>query len=343
MTSLQLKPGKFFTIYIVFFLFLSKSFTTCAQEPLEEKIPNVVIVTLNGVQNKDSIEDPTHQYIPNLWKEMFKKGVLCTNLVDSNFQMHMPAVNAIDTGKTYPYFHDNINTPSIFQYVRKRYALPAHKFWLIGNWFKGQNGYSTSEYPEDTYPCQMAFSIDFVIPQELTKILTKQEFILLDLLKELKKSDFSEYPQWSSLDEIYFHLLKKVIKEFKPKLVHYSMCGVECGHYDTFSQYLLALKRSDEKIFEIWQLVKNDPFYKDNTYLIVCVDHERNSYYMEHIENPPEYPSRVWMYIYGPDVKKGVVIGRRIHHIDIFATVAYLMDVETRPTEGKILRDCFSP
>ena len=61
----------------------------------------------------------------------------------------------------------------------------------------------------------------------------------------------------------------------------------------------------DREINEIMDIIKTDPFYKDNTYLIVSPDHDRNTYYMQHnlYNNKP-----VWLYIYGPDIKKGTVI-----------------------------------
>jgi len=49
----------------------------------------------------------------------------------------------------------------------------------------------------------------------------------------------------------------------------------------------------------------------------------------------------VWMYIYGPDIKKGKTISRQIEHTDIFATLAYLTGVSAPNTEGKVLKDAF--
>ena len=78
-------------------------------------------------------------------------------------------------------------------------------------------------------------------------------------------------------------------------------------------------------IYEIWQIIESEPFYQGNTYLFISPDHERNSYYMDHFENPPENPSNVWMYVYGPKVKKGVVIDNVVHHVDMFQTIAVIM------------------
>ena len=329
---------------IIFIVLFSKfSFNAYPQGAPEDKIPNVIIVTFNGVRNEDSIDDPTHQYIPNFWNNMRKEGVLYTNLTNLNFEFHMPSVNAINTGGIYPFFSDGISAPTIFQYVKKKYALQRHKLWLIGHWFAKQGGLTTAEYPDDTYPCQMSFSIVkcFLVPVELTETLTKQESIFLDQAYKLKDKNLT-YFHWDTLGEIQYRFFKKIVQKYKPKLIHYVMNDVESAHYDSFARYVLALKRSDEKIFEILQMIKSDPFYKNNTYLFISMDHGRNLYYMNHTENPVEDLSRVWMYVYGPDIKKGITITRPVRHIDIFATVADIMAVETYPTEGKVLKDSFN-
>lgn len=45
--------------------------------------------------------------------------------------------------------------------------------------------------------------------------------------------------------------------------------------------------------------------------------------------------------IFGPDIKKGAVLNNEVHHIDVFATIAYLMKVQTHDTKGVLLKDCF--
>jgi len=339
MESFKIKLIKNFIIIIIFYSFFKTEGHFVYAQKTYEKIPNIIIITLSGVRNEESIKDPTHQYIPNLWNKMFKEGVLYANLVNLNLQFHMPQVNAINTGKTHYFMYDKIYFPTIFQYIRKKYNLPADKLWLIGNWYLEQIGYAIDGYDPNTYP--LSISTDFLTSQEFNKVFTKQELIFLDLYRNYLRENFFSSPQWSGRENISFCFLKKIMRKFKPKLIHYVMGAVECAHYDTFSQYVLSLKRCDEMIFEIWNFIKTDPFYKDNTYLIVCVDHERNLYYMNHNEDTFDNSSRVWMYIYGPDIKKGVVIKRKIKHVDIFSTVAYLMNIETSASEGEVLKDCF--
>ena len=312
-----------------------------AQNEFDEKVPNVIIITFSGLRNSESIDDPTHQYISNLWGRIFKEGSLYTNLVSLNHQFHMPSVHAINTGLTYPVYGYPLKAPSIFQYVNKQYRFPKTKTWSLGHWFSPDYAVSMPGYTEDTYPCALSF-IDLEISPELKNKFTNQEIIFWETFSELLEHNPERWPNWDSLGEVQYRFLRKIISEFKPNLVHHILNDIESAHSDTFARYVLALKKCDERILEIWEFIRDDPYYKDNTYLIINVDHERNLYYMDHHENTYSNPAQVWMYIYGPGVRKGAVIERPVYHTDIFATVAYLMDVKTHASEGVILKDCFN-
>jgi len=346
MINLKIGFTKMYVASTISLLFLIMSFNLCAQDEPTEKIPNVIIITLVGVSNIDSIEDPSHQYIPNLWNNMFKEGTLYTNLIDLNEQFHIPPVSAIITGKTYENAGANNNkdfklkAPSIFQYIRKKYNLPAYKLWSIGDWYYGHCIYQTEGYLEDSFPCRLT-SKSLDMSPEAKELLTRQELNFLDNFHKFRDEGIIKWPHWDSLGKFLYQIFNKIMRKYKPKFVHYIMNDTESAHSDTFSRYVLSLKQIDKKIFEIWKTIKEDPFYNNNTYLIISPDHERNLYYMQHHESLTDEFSHVWMYIYGPNIKKGVAINRPIHHIDIFATVAYIMAVDTHSTQGKILKDCF--
>jgi predicted RNA-binding protein len=336
----RIRIGLLFLIIIVAVLFYYvNNLRNASPKGQLRDMPNVIVITLSGVRDSESIDDLTHQYVPNLWGKMLKEGTLYTNLVSLGAEFHMPQVDAINTGKDYP-IYIRIDTPSIFQYVRKKYGLSATKFWSVKHFVEKSYFFRTEELRDDTFPCEI--DMTFTMSEELKSKLTKQELNFIKSFRQMeaKFMNFEIY-HWDTVDEIFCGIFKKIVDVFKPKLIHYVMAGVEVAHHDMFSRYCLALKHSDQNIFQIWQMIQRVPFYRDNTYLIVCPDHERNDYYMQHTQNAHDNPSRVWMYIYGPKVKKGAVIRRRINHVDIFATLAYIFKVDTKPSKGKILKDCF--
>lgn len=334
----------FFRLFAIFYIVaisLSATSKALAQGSSEDQLPNIIIITFSSVRRSETLDDPTHQYIPYLWNKLFPEGVLYTDLVNLNNPFHTPVFFTINTGMIYPFYRKSLINPSIFQYVRKKYNLPPQKIWSIGHWFSRDCVLRTDDYPEDTYPCVLSIK-DLEMSGELKDILTKQELILWERFCQTTNENPEQWPHWDSLGPFQYRFFKKILQRYKPKLVHYIMNDVEIAHSDTYSKYVLALKACDARIYDIWNFIQADPFYKGRTYLIVNVDHERNAYYMEHYEHSYVNPSSVWMYVYGPGVKKGIVIRRPVHHADIFVTVARLMDVETHTAEGEFLRDCFS-
>jgi len=317
-------------------LFLKSAFG----EPPErspESVPNVIIISLSGVRNSESIKDPAHQYFSHLWNDLLKEGMLYTDVVCVEQEFHMTTFNSINTGKSSLLYY-KIDRPTIFQYVRKKYGWPANKFWMVGNW-QGVWGYcKTDGFQEDTYPNDISLGLD--ITPDLAQVLSSQERLILDSLRESQKkfSGFN-FSNWDAFDALSFKLFKKVVAAYHPKLVHYSFGGPDIAHYDSFGRYVLTLQQDDQMIYEIWRLIQNDPFYKDNTYLFVNADDERNAYYRYHDSNARDNPCHVWLYVFGPNVKKGVTVKRPIHHIDIFPTVARIMEVETPSSDGKVLTE----
>lgn len=173
----------------------------------------------------------------------------------------------------------------------------------------------------------------------LIRVLTEPELNSNEALIELRKMKINTWPFWDINEEVCYQAVKSILKVYKPKILHFVMDGVDSAHYDTFGRYVLAIKDTDQRLFEIWEFIQNDPFYKDNTYLFVALDHSRDRYYMHHMEY--DSTRQGWLYVYGPNVKKGIKINRPLYHIDIFATVAYIMNLKTHPTKGKVLKDCF--
>lgn len=311
-----------------------------------DPIPNVIIMTFSGLRNTESIDDPTHQYIPHLWTQMRREGVFYTRLTDLNHEFHMPSVWAINTGMTNPVFSTPLKSPSLFQYVRKKYKLPSYKTWSIGHWFDSDYAVATPQYPENTFPDALSLSTFSVSEPcnspHLAKILNKPETSFLETFPEFMRNAYEKWPNWDSLGEVQYQMLLHIMHTYKPKLIHYVINDIEVAHSDSFAKYVLALRACDRRIYEIWRLIQNDPFYKGRTYLFVNVDHSRNRYYMDHYENAfYDNPSRVWLYVYGPGIRKDKIIDRTVHHTDVFATVAYLLHLKTHPTQGKILYEVF--
>ena len=293
------------------------------------ELPNVIIISLSGVSNSDSIEDSNRQFMPRMFNDMIPQGTLYKNLRNRNVRFHMPIVQAINTGRRYPAFIGCIDR-TIFDIVGKKHGLERTKIWSIGHWWDK----NISNSVKRDHPLSIS-AHKYTLSAEAKDILNRQEIIFFERIGKLREEG-TGWPNWDTGSNVVFTAAKKVFSRYKPKLVHYVVNDTESAHYGTYARYALSLRSIDSKIFELWNMIKDDPFYKDNTYFIVNVDHERDPYYMEH----DKASGNVWMYIYGPDVYKGKTIERTVEHIDIFATAAYLMGIDTGKDHGAVLTDC---
>lgn len=319
---------------------------------LTNGLPNVFILTFSGLNSEDSISDPNRQYIPYLANYMFDKGTLYTNLINKNIAFHITSVEAINSGRSYRSVdltfsgnktNNQLFSPSLFQYFLKQYGYQRTKAWTFGHWENLNNSvFYTKKYPEYTYPC--FFSVRGYASPELYDILSPQERDSINRFQELNESKVRKITfwfNWESISEATFELFTKVVHYYHPKLVHYVLNGVESAHYSPYSSYIYNLKRSDEKIYELFKIITQDPFYKDNTYLFIVVDHGRDKNFQEHRTFQSEGDNPVWLYIYGPGVRKGGLIGRKVYHSDVFSTIAALLRLRTYKHEGAVLIDAF--
>jgi hypothetical protein len=332
---------------VVFLVFIAVIFVIRCYGQEEENasvdLPRVIAVTISGgVRNEDTIDDPKGQFIPHLKEEIFKKGCLYTNLVDLNWQSHMPPISAIFTGRTYAWAY-TLRMPSIFQYIRKKYGLPSEKLWSLGHDDTDLVYLKKDGFLEDTFPS--CFNMKNEASADTWSLFSS------DRIKELEESveaylaategGFFYWPRWDVVAGARRLLLEEIMEEFKPLFLHLAIRDVESAHYGTRGRYFLSIRRADAFIKYIWDFIQKDPFYSGKTYLIISSDHTRNKYYMHHNEGLFEDSSPVWLYIYGPKIKSGVEIDREIHHVDIFATLAWLYKLKVHENHGKILRDSF--
>lgn len=105
----------------------------------------------------------------------------------------------------------------------------------------------------------------------------------------------------------------------------------EFAHAGDYAHYLMAIERGDEFLREAWRLIQSDPYYRDQTTLIVTTDHGRGESpveaWREHGSarafqlNPTEAPQfndtgaigsdNVWIAALGPSVVKSAVSARQ--------------------------------
>lgn len=77
-------------------------------------------------------------------------------------------------------------------------------------------------------------------------------------------------------DQLTFTSAKNYIEQHHPRVLFLGFGETdEFAHKGAYDRYLQKAHQADEMIAELWYLVQTDPFYKDNTTLIITTDHGR--------------------------------------------------------------------
>lgn len=97
----------------------------------------------------------------------------------------------------------------------------------------------------------------------------------LQLLNKLQRQTPSP---WASvrLDVFTHQFALEYLKRKKPRLLYVAYGETDdFAHDRQYDQYLWAAQRTDQFIAELWQQLQNDPFYRNQTTLLITTDHGR--------------------------------------------------------------------
>lgn len=100
----------------------------------------------------------------------------------------------------------------------------------------------------------------------------------IDLLNQLQRQTPSP---WSGvrLDIFTQRFALAQLKKHQPRLLYIAYGETDdFAHDGQYDQYLKAIQRTDQFIAEIWQTLQADPYYRDQTTLIITTDHGRGEH-----------------------------------------------------------------
>ncbi len=340
------RPKYLVVIFQVLICFLATDNAFPAEDtPYKDSLsnkPNVIIMTICSVRNQDTIDDPGHRHMPRIFGELAEKGFLYTNLIENNFQFHIPALQAIITGLHHSNNFLPISRPSIFQYLVQQAGIPRDKVWSIAHWNQENIIFESDEFGEESFPSGLCYLLTQTTP---TVSLTRQE-IKFKISNQKKSESFSgihTWPKWDVQSRAIHGIAKRIFSDIKPKFVHYLLNLVEVAHHSSYPAYIHAIRETEDQIMDIWNIIREDSFYKDNTYFLITVDHHRDKYHMGHSESWFTPRLSTWLYIFGPGIRKNGMSDEPVYHVDIFQTLSEIYGINTHPGDGRFLESCFEP
>ncbi|MGY5799374.1 alkaline phosphatase family protein [Rheinheimera faecalis] len=184
--------------------------------------------------------------------------------VSNPYQISYPGYQELLAGFSDPSIRSNnkIANPNVtvLEWLNQQPQMQ-HKVAAFGSW-------DLFPYILNTERSGLTVNAGFM--QEQGKLSEKQKY--LNQLQAKTPSPFASvrldvFTQEFALEHMRLH---------KPKLLYIALGEADdFAHLGQYDQYLAAIHRSDQFIADLWQELQNDPYYRDQTTLLISTDHGR--------------------------------------------------------------------
>jgi len=306
---------------LILFLVTCRDKTTVVSNLPVYKTKHVVVIVIDGPRYSETWGDPTREHIP-VRNGLLTQGVLVEPFSNNGVTLTNPGHSAVSTGNYDPIANDGSelpHNPSMFQSMLRFTNKPAYKAYVVASKDK-LFVLSNSQYPG--YQNVFRPYFDCGVNQNGT----------------------GGY----RADSITYQHVIAVLQTKKPDLLLINFKDPDTyGHMADSLGYLAAIEQTDAYVGMIWDYLQNDPYYKDQTTLIVTNDHGRHlngvsSGYVSHGDGCAGC-RKIEFFAISPDFKQNVVVQTPYEQIDIPSTISELMHFPLPYGKGHVMRDVFLP
>jgi len=282
------------------------------------KTKNIIIIILDGARYSEMFGDTSHQYIPNLATMAFE-GTMFTNFYNDGITNTVNGHSALMTG-----YYDVLNNSggenpkyaSFMQYWREQHHAEKNSCWVV----------ATKDKLEVLNNCKDVYYRNHETPST-------------DCGINGLGTGYRE-------DSVTFNRAMEKLKAFHPRMMLINFKEPDAsGHAANWNGYLQGIMKGDYYAYTIWNFLKSDAFYKDQTTLFVTNDHGRHldgwlDGYVSHGDNC-EGCRHISLLALGPDFKKNYVETNRYNMLDIPTTISELLGIQMPHSGGNIMTSIF--
>ncbi len=349
--------------------------------------PNVIIVRFGGGVRRGETIVGKKSYAPYMLNVLGKRGTLIPNLtiaqLDGVDTSHAEGTLNILTGRYRGYAKVGTqglapllepSAPTLFEYLRKAFDIPAHQALLVNGEDRPQEEYLT-------YGGHAHYGVSFrseVIGlfrfkmHKFARILaekTAPEDVLADAkkqLKELKAQDYRGTAGTSSApierfwdrwrqqygdsglknprgDRLLTELAVRAVRELKPRLMMINYQDPDYVHWGNASHYTRAIGIIDQGLKRLVDTVDLDPAYRGRTVFVVVPDCGRDANALMSVPFQHHFNTRssheIFALMFGPGIAQGKVLDKPVDQTSIAATVGAVMGFKTDGAEGRVLSE----
>ncbi len=352
--------------------------------------PNVILVRFGGgVRRLESI-DPQHTFAPYFCHDLIPRGTLFPRMTIDSFSgvetSHGQGTLYLLTGR-YDKYKDvggkflgqrfEPKVPTLFEYLRKQYEVPAHQALIVnGEDRKDEEFYNFSNhtlYGVDfrsatlslhrykTYLLRQKLAEGRVAEGEVER--ERQNLRAMESLdyrtggKDLQGEKIDQFWQrWrehygeSGLvnprgDRLLTELSLRALKELRPRLMMINYNDPDYVHWGNPTHYTRGVAIIDEGIKQLMSAVEADPEYRENTIFVIVPDCGRDTNPFAPVPFQHHFNSasarEVFALVLGKGIARGGVVDRPVEQISVTSTIGVAMGLKTPHTEGSVLEEVF--
>lgn len=266
---------------------------------------NVFVVVIDGARYTETFGavDPM-DLIPNMWNNLMPQGTLYSNFRDTLYTSTNPGHSTLLTG-TWQTIANNGSErptkPTVFEYFRKEKSASVNNVFVVSGKEKlNILNYSTDEQYGAPYMAS-------VLAEDLTD------------------------------NEVYDNLTE-TMDLYHPKLIIVNLPSVDrAGHSNNWEAYLSTIRNADRLVYELWNKIQSDSYYKDNTTLFITNDHGRHTTDFRSHGDDCEGCQHIMLLALGRNIPKANTISTAKYQADIAASIGDLLTFDTPKATGSSL------
>ena len=127
---------------------------------------------------------------------------------------------------------------------------------------------------------------------------------------------------------------------FRPRLLGVALQNADVAH-GNYNSYVEVVRRNDQALGELWTTVQDDPELRDSTAIFVLPEFGRDRDLnarrgLDHGDGSEDL-NYVTALCWGPDFRRGQVVGQEVRTIDVCPTVCEIFGVKARHARGERL------
>ena len=349
--------------------------------------PNVILVRFGGGVRRMETVDPEKTFAPFLLHQLAQRGVLIHRVeIDSlkgGDTSHAEGTLNLLTGRYAAYQKVGSrglapllepNQPSLFEILRKRFAVPPHQALLVNGEDRPQEEYLTyggHRHYGVRYRSEVLGLYRFKL-HKLQRILqagkgTDEE--LDEARKTLAKLKSFDYRGTTDLrspmlerfwddwrrhygdsglknprgDRLLTELAVRALSQLRPRLMMINYQDPDYVHWGNASHYTRAIAIIDQGLQRLVAAVESSPFYRGNTVFVIVPDCGRDANPLMSVPFQHHFNSRsaheIFALVFGTGIVRNRVLDKTVDQTSLAATIGAIMGFRVAAAEGRVLSE----